>query len=45
MKAEISERLTSSPCALVTSRFGWTGNMQRIIQSQTHAKTDDTQRQ
>ena len=26
------------------SRFGWTGNMQKIIQSQTHSKTQDMQR-
>merc|ERR1712223_84563 len=28
LKAEISEQLESSPCALITSRFGWTANMQ-----------------
>ena len=39
LKAEISERLDKSPCALITSRFGWTANMQRIISSQTHSKT------
>merc|ERR1712215_486072 len=33
-----------SPCALITSKFGWTGNMQKIIQSQTHSKTQDMQR-
>merc|ERR1719277_1180508 len=44
LKAEISERLSNSPCALITSRFGWTANMQRIISSQTHAKTQDMQR-
>merc|ERR1711953_1054707 len=44
LKAEISERLESSPCALITSRFGWTANMQRIITSQTHAKQQDMQR-
>lgn len=43
-KAEISERLDESPCALVTSRFGWTANMERIVTSQTHAKSQDTQR-
>ena len=25
-------------------RFGWTSNMQKIIQSQTHSKTQDMQR-
>merc|ERR1712141_316309 len=44
LKAEISEQLESSPCALITSRFGWTANMQRIITSQTHAKSEDMQR-
>merc|ERR1712139_315406 len=44
LRAEISERLTNSPCALITSKFGWTANMQRIIQAQTHSKTQDMQR-
>ena len=44
LRAEISERLEQSPCALITSRFGWTANMQRIIGSQTHSKTHDMQR-
>ena len=45
LKAEISERLDKSPCALITSRFGWTANMQRIITSQTHSKSEDMQRE
>ncbi len=45
LKAEVSERLDKSPCALITSRFGWTANMQRIIQSQTHSKSEDMQRE
>merc|ERR1712007_203248 len=44
LRAEISERLDKSPCALITSKFGWTSNMQKIIQSQTHSKTQDMQR-
>merc|ERR1711950_2418 len=44
LRAEVSEQLESSPCALITSRFGWTANMQRIITSQTHAKSNDMQR-
>merc|ERR1712227_684347 len=44
LRAEVSERLVDSPCVLVTSKFGWTGNMQKIIQSQTHSKTQDMQR-
>merc|ERR1711862_765720 len=41
LKAELSERLETSPCALITSRFGWTANMQRIIGSQTHDMQKD----
>merc|ERR1712037_89489 len=44
LRAEVSERLVDSPCALITSKFGWTGNMQKIIQSQTHSKSQDMQR-
>merc|ERR1712173_450140 len=44
LRAETSERLVGSPCALITSKFGWTSNMQKIIQSQTHSKTQDMQR-
>merc|ERR1712170_245928 len=44
LRAEVSERLDESPCALITSKFGWTANMQRIIGSQTHSKTHDMQR-
>merc|ERR1712227_794814 len=44
LRAEVSERLVDTPCALITSKFGWTANMQKIIQSQTHSKTQDMQR-
>jgi len=44
LRAEVSERLADSPCALITSKFGWTANMQKIIQSQTHSKSQDMQR-
>merc|ERR1712186_325319 len=44
LRAEVSERLSGSPCALITSKFGWTANMQRIITAQTHSKTQDMQR-
>merc|ERR1711915_227111 len=44
LKAEISDRLSDTPCALITSKFGWTANVQKIIQSQTHSKTQDMQR-
>lgn len=45
LKAEVGERLSSTPCALITSKFGWTGNMQRIITSQTHSKSNDVNRE
>lgn len=40
-KAQISERLTDSPCALVASMFGWTGNMERLATSNAHKKAED----
>ncbi|XP_056646837.1 endoplasmin [Diorhabda sublineata] len=43
-KATVSERLTDSPCALVASLFGWTGNMERLAVSNAHQKSDDPQR-
>ncbi|XP_075236616.1 heat shock protein 90 Gp93 [Lycorma delicatula] len=43
-KAMVSERLTDSPCALVASMFGWTGNMERLAISNAHQKADDPQR-
>lgn len=43
-KAQISERLSTSPCALVAGMFGWTGNMERLALSNAHQKSDDPQR-
>lgn len=43
-KAVISERLSDSPCALVASMFGWTGNMERLAVSNAHQKTHDSHR-
>merc|ERR1712146_467277 len=34
-KVEVSDRLTSSPCILVTSKYGWSANMERIAKAQT----------
>lgn len=34
-KVVVSNRLTNSPCAIVASEFGWTGNMERLMSSQT----------
>lgn len=43
-RAQVSERLSSSPCALVANMFGWTGNMERLAMSNAHQKSDDPQR-
>lgn len=40
-KATVSQRLTESPCALVASSYGWSGNMERIMNSQAYAKAKD----
>ncbi|KAL2575058.1 hypothetical protein AAZV13_17G225200 [Glycine max] len=32
---KISNRLDNTPCVVVTSKFGWSANMERIMQSQT----------
>merc|ERR1719281_1195897 len=40
-KAAISERLDKTPCALVASSYGWSGNMERIMHSQAYAKAKD----
>ena len=42
-KAQISERLSESPCALIASYFGWTGNMERLASSNAHKKAEDSQ--
>ncbi|VDN03017.1 unnamed protein product [Thelazia callipaeda] len=40
-KAVISQRLIKSPCALIASSYGWSGNMERIMRSQPHSKSYD----
>ncbi|KAJ0492875.1 putative Heat shock protein Hsp90 family [Helianthus annuus] len=35
----ISNRLADTPCVVVTSKYGWSANMERIMQSQTLSET------
>jgi len=43
-KTTVSQRLHDSPCALIASQFGWTGNMERLARSNAHSKSQDTMR-
>ncbi|CAG8462499.1 11805_t:CDS:10 [Ambispora leptoticha] len=40
-KVEISNRLTTSPCAIIAQDWGWTGNMEKIMAAQTFKQEDD----
>jgi len=41
-KAVVSQRLSSTPCALVASQYGWSGNMERIMKAQAYKKSEDS---
>ncbi|OAY83150.1 Heat shock protein 90-6, mitochondrial [Ananas comosus] len=34
-RVDISNRLSTSPCVLVTGKFGWSANMERLMRAQT----------
>ncbi|KAI3818349.1 hypothetical protein L1987_12154 [Smallanthus sonchifolius] len=38
-KVQISNRLSSSPCVLVSGKFGWSANMERLMRAQTLGDT------
>jgi heat shock protein beta len=40
--AEITERLDKTPAALVASSYGWSGNMQRIMEAQAYKNRQDS---
>lgn len=35
-KVAVSQRLADSPCALVTSQFGWSAYQEKVMRSQVH---------
>ena len=45
MTATVSNRLLKSPTALVASRWGITGNMERLMLANSHQKSQDVQRE
>jgi heat shock protein beta len=38
-KVAVSKRISSSPCVLVSGKFGWSANMERIMKAQTLGDT------
>merc|ERR1712025_1192107 len=41
-KVKVSNRLTTTPVVLVSSQYGWSGNMERIMKSQALRSSDET---
>jgi len=39
-KVKVSNRLTTTPAVLVSSQYGWSGNMERVMKSQALGKKD-----
>ena len=40
-KSVLSQRLTDSPCALIASQYGWSGNMESIMKAQAYQTGKD----
>lgn len=40
-KVQVSKRLSSSPCVLVSGKFGWSANMERLMKAQTLGDTSN----
>ncbi|XP_020267789.1 heat shock protein 90-5, chloroplastic [Asparagus officinalis] len=38
-KVQVSKRLSASPCVLVSGKFGWSANMERLMKAQTLGDT------
>ncbi|KAL5727374.1 hypothetical protein ACHQM5_000582 [Ranunculus cassubicifolius] len=40
-KVQVSKRLSTSPCVLVSGKFGWSANMERLMKAQTLGDTSN----